>query len=127
MAWFDRAAGAVAGYTILDGDDGDSAKSDYDDDKSSCLEDFDRDDEHNLLFDEDRIITFDSEDDSISDTAEPPKKVESAIVNIRKLSAIFQFAKAMPVLFVPASHIKKDDNKKRKRGNVQKVRPSRKG
>ena len=32
----------------------------------------------------------------------------------RKLSAIFQFAKTMPLLFVPASHIKKDD-KKRKR------------
>ena len=33
----------------------------------------------------------------------------------KKLSAIFQFAKAMPLLFVPTSHIKKDDNKKRKR------------
>ena len=32
----------------------------------------------------------------------------------KKLSAIFQFAKTMPLLFVPASHIKKDD-KKRKR------------
>ena len=32
----------------------------------------------------------------------------------RKLSAIFQFAKTMPLLFVPTSHIKKDD-KKRKR------------
>ena len=33
----------------------------------------------------------------------------------KKLSAIFQFAKALPLLFVPTSHIKKDDNKKRKR------------
>ena len=33
----------------------------------------------------------------------------------RKLSAIFQFAKAMPVLFVPASNIKEESNK-RKRG-----------
>ena len=32
----------------------------------------------------------------------------------RKLTAIYQFAQAMPVLFVPASHIKMD-NKKRKR------------
>ena len=35
----------------------------------------------------------------------------------RKLSAIFQFAQAMPLLFVPASHIKKE-NYKRKRGIV---------
>ena len=40
---------------------------------------------------------------------------ESYNVEEKKLSAIFQFAKAMPLLFVPASHIKKDDNKKRKR------------
>ena len=33
----------------------------------------------------------------------------------KKLSAVFQFAKAMPLLVVPPSHIKKDDNKKRKR------------
>jgi len=33
----------------------------------------------------------------------------------KKLSAIFQFAKAMPLLLVPASHIKVDD-RKRKRG-----------
>ena len=37
----------------------------------------------------------------------------------RKLSAIYQFAQAMPVLFVPSSHTKADDNKKRKRDNVQ--------
>ena len=36
----------------------------------------------------------------------------------RKLSAVFQFAKAMPLLFVTASHIKKGaNNKKRKRGD----------
>ena len=33
----------------------------------------------------------------------------------RKLSAIYQFAKAMPLLFVPSSHIKDGGNKKRKR------------
>ena len=37
----------------------------------------------------------------------------------RKLSAIFQFAKAMPVLFVPASHGNGND-KKRKREVVVK-------
>ena len=37
----------------------------------------------------------------------------------RKLSAIYQFAQAMPVLFVPASHPKADGNKKRKRDSVQ--------
>ena len=42
---------------------------------------------------------------------------ESYNLGEKKLSAIFQFAKAMPLLFVPASHIKKDDNKKRKRDN----------
>ena len=34
----------------------------------------------------------------------------------RKLSAIYQFAKAMPLLFVPASHVIKGENNKRKRG-----------
>ena len=36
-------------------------------------------------------------------------------VEEKKLSAILQFAKAMPLLFVPASHIKKNEHKKRKR------------
>ena len=35
----------------------------------------------------------------------------------KKLSAIFQFAKAMPVLFVPASNIE-EESKKRKCGLV---------
>ena len=35
----------------------------------------------------------------------------------RKLSAIYQFAKAMPLLFVPTHHIKGENNK-RKRGSV---------
>ena len=39
-------------------------------------------------------------------------------IDSRKLSAVFQFAKAMPLLFVTASHIKKGaNNKKRKRGD----------
>ena len=40
---------------------------------------------------------------------------ESYHVEEKTLSAIFQFAKGMPLLFVPTSHIKVD-NKKRKRG-----------
>ena len=40
---------------------------------------------------------------------------ESYNIEEKKLSAIFQFAKSMPLLFVPTSDIKKDVNKKRKR------------
>jgi len=36
-------------------------------------------------------------------------------IEARKLSAIYQFAQAMPLMFIPTSHIKADD-KKRKRG-----------
>ena len=36
-------------------------------------------------------------------------------VEEKKLSAILQFTKAVPLLFVPASHIKKNEHKKRKR------------
>ena len=38
-------------------------------------------------------------------------------IDERKLSAIYQFARAMPLLFVPTSHIKGESNK-RKRGIV---------
>ena len=37
-------------------------------------------------------------------------------INQRRLTALFQFAKAMPMLFVPASTIDKLNTKKRKRG-----------
>ena len=37
-------------------------------------------------------------------------------INQRRLAALFQFAKAMPMLFVPASTIDKLNAKKRKRG-----------
>ena len=40
---------------------------------------------------------------------------EGYMIEQKKLSAIFQFAKAMPLMLVPASRIKVDD-KKRKRG-----------
>ena len=40
---------------------------------------------------------------------------ENYNVEEKKLTAIMQFAKAMPLLFVPASHIKKNEHKKRKR------------
>ena len=42
---------------------------------------------------------------------------ESYNIDERKLSAIYQFAQSMPLLFVPASHIKGENNK-RKRGIV---------
>ena len=35
-------------------------------------------------------------------------------VDQKKLSAIFQFAQAMPLFFVPASHIKRGDNKRKR-------------
>ena len=38
----------------------------------------------------------------------------------RKLSAIFQFAKVMPLLFVPISCIKVDDHRNNKRKRVEK-------
>jgi len=40
---------------------------------------------------------------------------EDYMIEQKKLSAIFQFAKSMPLMFVSASHIKVDD-RKRKRG-----------
>ena len=45
--------------------------------------------------------------------------IKEALLNTdgEKLSAIFQFAKAMPLLFVPPSHVKKDDKKKQKRSD----------
>ena len=42
---------------------------------------------------------------------------ENHNIGERKLSAIYQFAQAMPLLFVPTSHIKGENNK-RKRGIV---------
>ena len=53
--------------------------------------------------------SLDDEDSSKSDDEEDDYQIEKM-----KLSAIFQFAKAMPLLLVPASNIKEDD-KKRKR------------
>ena len=41
---------------------------------------------------------------------------ERAKVDERKLSAMYQFAKAMPLLFVPASHIKRGNNKRKRDG-----------
>ena len=53
--------------------------------------------------------SLDDEDSSESDEEEDDYQIEK-----KKLSAIFQFAKAMPLLLVSASNIKEDD-KKRKR------------
>jgi hypothetical protein len=40
---------------------------------------------------------------------------EAYNIGEQKLSAMYQFAKALPLLFVPASHTNKDSNNKRKR------------
>ena len=42
---------------------------------------------------------------------------EELTINQRKLSAIYEFAKAMPLQLLPATHTKVDD-KKRKRSNA---------
>lgn len=56
-------------------------------------------------------------DDSLSDNSIPDESDESNGYNLegRKLSAIYQFATAMPMLFVPATHHDKGNSKKRKR------------
>ena len=46
-------------------------------------------------------------------------------INRRKLNTIFQFARAMPLLFVPAAHIKEGNNK-RKRDDMQRILQTRK-
>lgn len=45
---------------------------------------------------------------------ERARAVGSYNVDQMKLSAIYQFARAMPLLFVPASHVKGENNKKQK-------------
>ena len=55
----------------------------------------------------------DEDDSSVSDDYD-------YCVDERKLSAIFQFAKAMPLLFVPISCIKVDDHRNNKRKRVEK-------
>ena len=52
----------------------------------------------------------DNDDDDDDEEEQEDYQIEQ-----KKLSAIFQFAKAMPLMFVPASHIEVDD-RKRKRG-----------
>ena len=45
------------------------------------------------------------------------KEVKEDEVDVRKLNAIYQFAKAVPLLVVPAAHSSdKGNGKKRKRG-----------
>ena len=39
---------------------------------------------------------------------------ESYNNDAKKLSAVYQFAKAMPLLFVPAPHIKGENNKRKR-------------
>ena len=55
----------------------------------------------------------DEEDNSVSDDYD-------YCVDERKLSAIFQLAKAMPLLFVPISCIKVDDHRNSKRKRIEK-------
>ena len=52
---------------------------------------------------------FDRAEEAVADD------VDESYIEEKKLTAILQFAKSMPLLFVPASHIKKDEHKKRKR------------
>ena len=56
----------------------------------------------------------DEEEDSRSSSDESNNEEDEYNTEERKLSAIFQFAKSMPLLFVRTSNIK-IDNKKRKR------------
>ena len=54
----------------------------------------------------------DDEDDGDS-SADSDDEEESYNIDGKKLSAIFQFAMAMPTLFVPASHVKADSKKRK--------------
>ncbi|MDB4430429.1 hypothetical protein N9140_00565, partial [bacterium] len=49
---------------------------------------------------------------------------DSYNINERKLSAIYQFAKAMPLMFVPVPHDKGGDHKRKRDGVEQSLRPS---
>ena len=62
------------------------------------------------------ITKVDDEDDGDS-SADSDDEEESYNIDGKKLSAIFQFAMAMPLLLVPASHVKAD-SKKRKMSNM---------
>ena len=61
------------------------------------------------------------EDDSFSsdDSVSVPVEDESHDYKLqgRKLSAIYQFVSAMPMLFIPASHDNRVDDNKRKRSD----------
>ena len=60
--------------------------------------------------DEDRLVDDEDGDNDVDD--------HDYCVDKKKLSAIFQITKAMPLLFVPASHVTKVNDKKRKREEV---------
>jgi hypothetical protein len=68
----------------------------------------------------DTVSKDDHDDDDTANSDDEKEAVAddniSYNVDEKKLSAIFQFALAMPLLFVPASHIKVELSKKRKRG-----------
>ena len=63
-------------------------------------------------FDKAGAAVDDEDDSSVSDSEE--EESHYYYVEERKLSAIYQFSRSMPLQFVPASHIK-GFNKKRKR------------
>ena len=42
----------------------------------------------------------------------------------KKLSAIYQFAKALPLLFVPATQLTKDDKKRKRLDNLYRIETS---
>ena len=65
----------------------------------------------------------DSNSDNDDEEEEEEEEQEDYQIEQKKLSAIFQFAKAMPLMFVPATHTKVNDStrkrtRKRKRGIV---------
>ena len=59
---------------------------------------------------------------SSSTTTEPPRNVGNSIIDTRELSAIFQFGRAMPLLFVPEAVRNKFHDRKRKRRHMMMIK-----
>ena len=59
------------------------------------------------------VAWYDRAQEAVADTEE----CESYNIDARKLTAMYQFAQAMPLLFVPASQGKGGSDNKRKRGS----------
>ena len=52
-----------------------------------------------------------------SDSSDSEEEESHYHVEERKLSAVYQFVQAMPLLFVPASHSKRVDKKRKRNGD----------